>query len=518
MINKLPKDILEYMVDTIPPFTGIFIIKTDRNGTILETFGLEKTFLGGQLKKGEQIQEKLPLVEGLIPLPQKSIQLPKIQIAKDNIADVHIFSRQYGEHWLFFMDKTTDVENIKELIQQMNEAKLQQETEKKQGQTFCFDNPFGRIDLMNVVVLLINTHHKATIVGETPEWFRTVAPQIYNNTQPTDIIKTFPFLEVFIDEAKKFMETESGKLYSSGTWIEQPAGKEEFLLKAYAIAQKGKHYLLIRLLTDDLGEEQAIIQKAREQQLLYEKLAKTERHLKQLLAYKERFFSIISHDLRSPVASVLGTTDMLINDEEFMNTLDNFNKEMIIGINDEMVHLLDYNDKLYHWSNLELGNFEIAREPISLDSLVNKSLKSLKSNLENKKIEIATELPKDLMIKVDITLFLQAVNNLISNAIKFTPKNGKITITANRGKECIHLHIQDNGLGMSKQVQETLFDESARKSTLGTYGEKGSGLGIGIVKKIVDAHCFDISVSSQEGKGTDFVLTIPFKAEAGGSC
>lgn len=514
MIHNLPKDILEYMVDNIPPFSGIFIIKTDRSGIIIETFGLEKKFLDNPLKKGEQSQEKLPFLEGLIPLPQKSVQLPKIQMTKGNIADVHIYSKKNGDHWLFFMDKTTDVENIRELIQQMNESKFQQEMEKKQAQTFCFDNPFGRIDLMNIVVLLVNKRNEATAIGNIPKWVTFTAPEFYNRKHPIDLIKTFPFLEIFIDEAKKFWETESEKLYSSGTWIEQPKGKEELLLKAYAISQKGKHYLLIRLLADDLGEEQAIIQKAREQQLLFEKLAKTERHLKQLLAYKERFFSIISHDLRSPVASVLGIAYMLIHDEKLMNKLDDFNKNMMTGIYEEMVHLLDYNDKLYHWSNLELGNFELVHESIAIDSLVNKSLKSLKSNLENKEIEIETHLPKDLMMKVDITLFLQAINNLISNAIKFTPQKGKITITANRRKEHIRLHIRDNGLGMSKQVKDTLFDESKRKSTMGTYGEKGSGLGIGIVKKIMEAHGFDISVSSQEGKGTDFVITIPI-AEGG---
>jgi signal transduction histidine kinase len=205
----------------------------------------------------------------------------------------------------------------------------------------------------------------------------------------------------------------------------------------------------------------------------------------------------------------LGIAEMLTNDEDFLDKLDDFNREMIMSIKEEMQRLLDYNDKLYHWSNLELGNFEIVHEKINLFELVTKAYQTSKAKMDAKSIVFENSVDKDTAIEVDITLILQVLNNLLSNAVKFTPNNGNISVSSQFTGDGINLVVADSGVGMPPEVRDTLFDDSIRSTTLGTLGEKGSGLGIGIIKKIIDAHGFSIKVESEKGKGTSFIISIP---------
>ncbi len=510
MINKFPKDVIQYMVDNIPPFSGILIINTDTAGFINKWYGSYEKYISIIPKTNDNILEIFPFLEGMIPLPTDTLQLPNIQLSDKNYADIHILSKKNGDHWLFFMNRSNDVESIRELIQKMNEIKLKEEKEEKNSDKYCFDNPFGLTYLFDIQIFIKKHNNFFIPLGKTTSWIEEIAPQIKKSvTHGYNITDLFPFLEVFFDEANSHWKSGSETMLHSGTWIEQTITGKELFLKATALCQNNKEYLLIRLLNDDMTEEQGVIQKAREQQLLYEKLAKTKSRLKQLLDYKERFVSIISHDLRSPVASVLGITEMLTNDEELLDKVDNFSREMLLGIHEEMLRLLDYNDKLYHWSNLELGNFEIVLEPINLHNLIDKALKTGERKMEAKQIKFENKIDDNIVVKVDITLFLQALNNLLSNSIKFTPKHGKIIFDAIVVHKKILLSLTDNGLGMPQKVCETLFDDNLRATTLGTYGEKGSGLGIGIVKKIVDAHNFTITVNSEEGKGTTFTISLP---------
>ncbi len=322
------------------------------------------------------------------------------------------------------------------------------------------------------------------------------------------MVTIFPFLEVFESEASEFWAQNEKGLFKSGIWTqENPEGKN-YLLRAFASNLKGKHYLLTWLFVGYLHDEQDIIQKAREQQLTYKKLSKAESRLKELLDYKEKFVSIISHDLRSPIASVFGVSEMLINDKELNEKLDDFNRELLLNIKSEMGRLLDYNTKLYHWSNLELGNFNLVLEDIQVSELVKIVEQTEKHGFKRKNISFFKNLESNLTVKVDITLFLQALNNLVSNAIKFTPENGSITVDAYKKttSNSIIISVSDTGVGIPEDVRENIF--SKHITSHGTAGEKGSGLKLGIVKKVIDAHRYSIDVKSEEGKGTRFNIII----------
>jgi signal transduction histidine kinase len=109
----------------------------------------------------------------------------------------------------------------------------------------------------------------------------------------------------------------------------------------------------------------------------------------------------------------------------------------------------------------------------------------------------------------DETLLGQALNNLLGNAVKFTPIDGEIILGTHEKPDHLEIYVQDTGVGMQPEMSRKLFEDFSRKSTMGTFGEKGTGLGLGIVKKIVEAHQYTIHVESQPDKGSTFIISIP---------
>ena len=278
-------------------------------------------------------------------------------------------------------------------------------------------------------------------------------------------------MEIFDAELADLLKTNNRPFYNSGIWIESDAQGKEYFLRAFMTLIDDKEYLLIRMLNEDLLGEQDTIQKAREQQLAYEHLAKAKKELQELLDYKDKFVSIITHDLRSPIASVLGATEMLINDKELIDQIDNFNKEILIAMREEMNRMLDYNDKLYHWSNLELGNFELEPETIAISELLAIVEKTFQNKFIEKGIQFLSSYDENGQLEVDITLFLQVLNNLIGNALKFTPEGGNIQISYQQNDSGKRLVISDSGTGMDEEKAAYLFDRSSQDSSLGTKGE-----------------------------------------------
>ncbi len=131
-----------------------------------------------------------------------------------------------------------------------------------------------------------------------------------------------------------------------------------------------------------------------------------------------------------------------------------------------------------------------------------------KPKLQAKSIQYEAVVSKDFEIEVDVSLFMQALNNLLGNAIKFTPENGQIKMIVKQKNDSIQFIVSDSGVGMSEKTKNSVFSGVPNDSTIGTAGEKGSGLGLDIVKKIIEAHGFNIEVQSEEGKGTSIIITI----------
>ena len=498
MLENLPHNIISYLVEELPPYTGIMIFCTDDEGLIKDFHGPWKEYFSKIPEKEKQIHELIPALFSMIPPLVSPMMLNHIQLGQQKYVDIHIIGGDDNNYWVLMVNQNKAVDGIKEFIQKMNENKFLEQT---QPSNISNHNNL-LLEVFDFLCLEIIDDNQATIFEKKPNWFYLLK---HDFNQTMNFTELFPYLEVFMIEAEEFFSTHTQGRIKSGIWTETFENGEEIALVAYALLQNDRKILLIHPSEDVINKEKMALQMAREQKLAYEKLQKAERKLKILLEYKDKFVSIVSHDLRSPVAAVLGISEMLINDIGEFNKLNDFYCDMIFNIRDEMTRLLDYNDKLYHWSNLELRNFSIEKENIDLFKLVKTAETTASKKLKEKQITFFTNIKKDTFIEADPTLMSQVLNNLIGNAIKFTPENGKISINI-CNKHGLQLSVIDTGMGMTEEKARDIFSGFTRQSSVGTQGEKGTGLGLGIVKKIIDNHNFSIEVKSKPGEGSEFII------------
>lgn len=500
MLRNLPKEIVKYLVEELPPFTGLLLVKTDENGVIKGYYGQYFDYFTKQPKVGRDIHEYSPALFSMIPPLISPMVLNNIKSTSQNYADIHIVESSANDYWVIFMDQTNEVEKIRDILQQINSKKLKSESGLQTDNKSVFN-------VFEFLQLKVIGDKIAIVESPVPNWFKQLN---HSYTDGDNILYTelFPYLEVFDYEAIEFWEAKVNGKIKSGIWTESSVDGKEITLNANAVFYDDEKYLLIQEVGAGLDGTQMALQMARDQKLAYERLEKAEKKLKTLLEYKDKFVSIVSHDLRSPVAAVLGIAELLLNDKEEIEKLSDFNKDMLVSIKEEMLRLLDYNDKLYHWSNLELGNFEIVKSKANLLKIIEAASRTANNKMQAKNITFSTNLMKNINVNIDTTLFLQIVNNLMANAIKFTPQNGNISIDVNISEGIIEFAVVDSGVGMTQEISKNIFKGFTRNSTIGTGGEKGTGLGLGIVKKIIDAHGFEIRVDSEPGKGSSFIIVI----------
>lgn len=239
-----------------------------------------------------------------------------------------------------------------------------------------------------------------------------------------------------------------------------------------------------------------------------EELKKSTENLIKLNETKDKFLSIISHDLRTPFSSILGFTDLLISDEGLTEK----EKKQYIGfIQESSKSMLALVNSLLDWTRLQTGRIKFEPEIIKANEVIENSLNALSGTAFQKKINLISEIDNELLIFADKNLFGQVFNNLISNAIKFTNEGGKITISANPSTQVrfIEFSVKDSGIGIKEENLNDLFKIDAKFTTEGTAGEKGSGFGLSLVKEIIEKHGGTIRVESEFGKGSNFIFSVP---------
>ena len=236
-------------------------------------------------------------------------------------------------------------------------------------------------------------------------------------------------------------------------------------------------------------------------------LRESESQLKKNITTKDKLFSIIAHDLKTPFHSILGFSELLI--ENMNRPEDADNKMILTHIHSAAKSTFTLLDNLLNWSKTQTGHFNIHLEKIRFSSLVHEIFELLNSSAESKNIMLNFLEPEEIIIHADENMIKTVMRNLISNAIKFTQANGKISIYAFQNDGFIEISVSDNGIGMDKQSQNKLFKLETNESTFGTENEKGSGLGLILCKEFVEKHGGKIWVESESGKGSSFKFTLP---------
>jgi len=238
-----------------------------------------------------------------------------------------------------------------------------------------------------------------------------------------------------------------------------------------------------------------------------EKLKKQAIELEQMNANKDKFFSIVMHDLKSPFNGLLGFCDVLAEDFDYLSK-----DEIRLYVNHiqtgtKNVYALIEN--LLDWSRLQTGKVEFKPEALDVTEEVNNIFTLLSGNAFRKNINFEQKIPADTRVLADHTMFHSILQNLISNALKFTHSGGLIFVSAQEMPDFVVISISDSGIGISKENIEKLFRADKHYSTMGTNNEQGTGLGLVLCKELIEKNGGEIWVESEIGKGSRFIFTIP---------
>ncbi len=230
--------------------------------------------------------------------------------------------------------------------------------------------------------------------------------------------------------------------------------------------------------------------------------------LKQLISTKDKFFSIIAHDLRGPFSGFLGLSDIL------MNEYDSLDKSEIVQISESMnkaaKRLFSFLENLLEWSSTQTGRLEIHKSNLDISYVADKVISLLSTSANDKDIVLSNKINQNTYIIADGNVVQTILRNLISNAIKFTKNNGSVNVTAKEYDENqVLISVIDNGVGMSEDVIEKIFKLDLKHSTPGTNNESGTGLGIVLCKELVNKSDGELFVKSEVGVGTTFSFTLP---------
>ena len=321
------------------------------------------------------------------------------------------------------------------------------------------------------------------------------------------------YVPIIFITGQDYEETAMFKGYQTGAvdYIRKPFNPQILRSKVAVFAElHRKNQLLsrqeekLRIINDDLMRLNAELENRVKERTLQLETANTE--LKALNLSKDKFLSVISHDLRNPATALIATSEKLNRDVERLSVDDVKNLSSIIHrTSNKIVQQLN---ELVEWAKQQREKTSFNPQKIHLLSGLDDSLELLKVNAVQKEIELINTVSDKIYVHADSLMLRSIVQNLVTNAIKYTSQQGSITISAENADNMIEICVTDTGIGMSSETVEKLFKE-VNSSSKGTNNEHGTGLGLLLVKDFVTQHGGTLVVDSTEGSGTCFKFSIP---------
>jgi len=232
-----------------------------------------------------------------------------------------------------------------------------------------------------------------------------------------------------------------------------------------------------------------------------------ENMLWELNTTKDKFFSIIAHDLKNPFNAIVGFSDLL-KDQIEQKDYDGIEEYAVI-IQRSARSAMDLLENLLEWSRLQTGRISFNPEVVDLVAQIEEIVELFKGTAQQKEISITLDLPENLYLLVDTAMISSVLRNLLSNAIKYTNTGGRIAIEARKTSNGVFVEVKDNGVGIGKNLIDKLFKIDKTFSTAGTKKEKGTGLGLILVKEFIEKHGGQLFAESEQGVGSSFSFTLP---------
>ncbi len=241
--------------------------------------------------------------------------------------------------------------------------------------------------------------------------------------------------------------------------------------------------------------------------------------LAELNARKDRFFSIVSHDLRSPFNGLMGNAQLMQMILEENGSEDEELKELADTIYSSAKSTHQLLENLLTWSMLQRDDLQPKLEPVDTKQLIQAIIELLEPTAQQKEIQLTGNFYTNLMARADLNMVNTILRNLVANALKFTPRLGKIIISSRTqmnlkgNTEFIELSIEDTGIGINAPDLDKLFKIDVHHTTKGTENEEGAGLGLILCKEMVETQNGRLTIESEPGKGTKVTFTLPISSE-----
>lgn len=256
-----------------------------------------------------------------------------------------------------------------------------------------------------------------------------------------------------------------------------------------------------------LNNQLTIQFQAKELSKLVVSLEKKNEELTELNTMKNKFFTIIAHDVRNPFSGILGLSEILIED------FDSMEKEQIRKIveliNNSTNKCFKLLENLLQWAKSQLDSIAVTPSKNKLNSLIENIFEVYQLQAENKKISLTSQIPADTFYYADKNLVDSILRNLVNNAVKFTRENGNITIYSNVKDNMLFVSVKDTGMGMPPEIANNLFKIGTNVTRKGSNKEDGTGLGLLVCHEFVKKSGGTILVQSEEGKGSEFTFSLP---------
>jgi signal transduction histidine kinase len=337
-----------------------------------------------------------------------------------------------------------------------------------------------------------------------------------NGQQPLNNLQTF--VNQYIDGSRFVAALAHGTLELQPP--EDPARKNHLIAQYKQLHSDLRHFSwqMQQISRGDLKQKvsflgdfsisfNTMIEALREKKRLEEQIREQNEQLQQLIREKDKIFSIIGHDLKSPFNAIVGFSQLLTMQVQ-ENDLDGILEyaEQIQLASDRAINLLV---NLLDWARSQTGQMSYNPERIDLISLLSEVVQLLTPSAEQKNILIVTQIPDTLPALVDKAMISTVIRNLVSNAIKFTSSGGIITLKAISGVNEVTVSVTDTGVGIPPEVTCKLFGFEGSRSTPGTNNEQGTGLGLILCREFVEKHNGTIRVDSVPNQGSTFSFTLP---------
>jgi len=300
------------------------------------------------------------------------------------------------------------------------------------------------------------------------------------------------------DDRQRIVQELKDKGYSDNfeaTFLRKDGTELTGLMSARMITLEGRPFI-ISVTRDITARKQAEVS-----------LRESEAKLKELNATKDKFFSIIAHDLMNPLNNILGFIEVILSDFEDLDKKDLLKYMKIVDTSSRQAYALL--DNLLLWARSHTGTIDFRPETLNLQNSIQNVFDLLKISADTKEVTFTSRIPENFMVKADKNMLDTILRNLLTNALKFSFRKGKIIVSAEKKSDLIEVSVQDNGLGITHEDLGNIFRIDNKTSTLGTEKEKGSGLGLLLCREFVEKNGGRIWAESEFGSGSVFRFTLP---------